>query len=198
MRRYFRCLKALLILPVFLAATCHVAMAEPRVYVLDTEDSTVAFAWDFGQDEIKGSMPVVRADLSLDFSDVSQSAVSVTVDVTQAKAGFPFASQAMKGPKVLDAKSYPTIQFDSVAVRPTEKGAMVSGNITVRGVTRPLDLQAEFYRQRGTKPTDLSELAILLTGSLNRSDFGADGWANLAGDEVRLRILAYIKQADQT
>jgi polyisoprenoid-binding protein YceI len=171
------------------------ALAVPRSYALQAEASTVAFAWDFGEDEIRGNMPVARADLQIDFQAVANSKVNVDVDVTEAEAGFPFASQAMKGPKVLDAKNYPQIHFVSTAVRKTDSGAAIDGMITVRGVTRPMTFDARIYRQAGTDPNDLSQLTILLTGALNRSEFGANGWSTLAGDQVRLQITANIRQA---
>ncbi len=170
------------------------ATAAPREYSLDAQQSLVAFAWDFGRNEIRGKMPVARADLTLDFASVANSRVDVAVDVTRAVAGFPFASQAMKGPRILDAKRFPLITFASTRIRRNGSGALIEGNITVRGVTRPITLAAQLYRQRGTDPSDLSRLAVFLTGALNRSDFGATGWSDLAGDQVRLRILAYIEQ----
>ena len=170
-------------------------LAAQRGYALEPEASTVAFAWDFGKDEVRGNMPVARADLRIDFEKVSNSSVDVAVDVTGAQAGFPFASQAMKGPKVLDAARFPQIHFVSTGVRKTDGGAVIDGNITVRGVTRPMTFIAEIYRQRGTETNDLTHLVILLTGALNRSDFGANGWSGLAGDQVRLRIMANIRQA---
>jgi polyisoprenoid-binding protein YceI len=182
-------------LATLVALTASPALAVPRVYALDLQQSTVAFAWDFGKDEIKGNMPVARADLTIDFLAVADSKVDVAVDVTGAVAGFPFASQAMKGPKVLDAARFPQIVFVSTGVRKTAGGAVIDGNITVRGVTRPMSFDAEIYRQRGTDANDLTRLTILLTGALNRSDFGADGWSDLAGDQVRLRITANIQQA---
>lgn len=170
--------------------------AAPRTYALDPAQSLVGFAWDFGPDEIKGEMPVTRADLSLDFKDVTKSKVAVDVDVTRAKAGFPFASQGMKGPKVLDAANHPTISFVSSSVQRTKDGARINGDITVRGVTRPMSFDAQIFRQRGTEETDLSQLVILLNGALNRSEFGANGWSDLAGDQVRLNIRAYIEETN--
>jgi polyisoprenoid-binding protein YceI len=170
--------------------------AAPRGYAIDAQGSTVGFAWDFGADEIRGQMPVSSADLSIDFVNLANSSLSVAVDVTGAEAGFPFASQAMKGPKVLDASRYPQITFVSTGVQKTATGATITGDITVRGVTRPMSFAAEIYRQQGTDTTDLTRLAVLLTGALNRSDFGAGGWSDLAGDEVRLRILASIHQVN--
>ncbi len=184
--------QAFAVLVLILMATA--SPAAPRIYSLDRQKSTVAFAWDFGQDEVRGNMPVTRADLTIDFTRLVNSQVDVAVDVAGAEAGFPFASQAMKGPKVLDARRFPQIHFTSTQVRPQGNDAVIDGNITVRGVTRPISLVAQIYRQRGTAPSDLTQLAVLLTGALNRSEFGADGWSDMAGDQVRLRILAYIQQ----
>ncbi len=170
------------------------AVAVPRHYSLDTQQSKVAFAWDFGKDEVRGAMPVLRADLTLDFDSVAKSHVVVAVDVQRAEAGFPFASQAMKGPKVLDAKRFPQIRFASTRIRRQGDGAVIEGNVTVRGVTRPMQFEAAIYRQRGTDPGDLTRLAIMLTGAVNRSEFGASGWPDLVGDQVRLHILAYVQQ----
>lgn len=71
------------------------AAASPASYVLEPDISSVAFETDFGPDHITGKMPVLRADLSLDFDQVARS----RVDVTGADASFPFAAQAMKGPR---------------------------------------------------------------------------------------------------
>ncbi len=101
----------------------------------------------------------------------------------------------MQGPTVLDAANWPQITFRSDDVRRAGEGrAEVHGEITVRGVTRPMVFAAEIYRERGSVEGDLSALVVQLTGALRRSEFGADGWSDLAGDEVRLRILAHLEE----
>ena len=75
------------------------AAASPASYVLEPDISSVAFETDFGPDHITGKMPLLRADLSLDFDQVARSKVDVAVDVTGADGSFPFAAQAMKGPR---------------------------------------------------------------------------------------------------
>jgi len=171
------------------------AAAAPVSYVLDTTASVVGFETDFGPDRITGQMPVTRADLSLDFAHVGHSTVAVTLDASAAQASFPFAAQAMRGPKVLDTAQYPQISFQSTSVRAEGDGARVDGQVTIRGATRPMVLRATIWRRQGSDPTDLSHLVIRLAGAVNRSDFGATGWADMVGDEVRLDILARIVQA---
>lgn len=168
------------------------AHAAPAHYSLDAARSVVRFKTMFGPDAITGEMPVSAADLTLDFADVSKCRIAVRLDVAHAQASFPFAVQAMKGPKVLDATGYPEILFDSTSVRRNGDGARISGDMTIRGVTRPMTLDAAFYRQKGTEAGDLSHLTIHLTGLVHRHEFGADGWSDMVADEVQLDILARI------
>ncbi len=177
-----------------LALASH-ATAAPVAYVLDRDQSSVAFETDFGADRITGSFPIVAADLTLDFEQVGNSTVAVTLDVSGARASFPFAAQALRGPRVLDASEHPQIAFQSTKVTPEGDGARVEGKVTVRGVTRPMVMRAEIYRQKGTEAGDRSHLTVRLTGVVARSAFGATGWSDMVGDEVRLTILARIDAA---
>ena len=172
------------------------ALSAPARYVLEPAASSVGFETDFGPDRITGRMPVTRADLTLDFEQVANSTVAVTIDVRNAEASFPFAAQAMKGPKVLDAQAFPEITFASTSVRKAGDGATVEGNVTIRGVTRPMTLAAQIWRQADSEAGDLSRLTVRLVGQVTRSAFGATGWSDMVGDEVRLDILARIARQD--
>lgn len=166
--------------------------AAPVAYNLNPDASTVAFETDFGPDIITGTIPLTSADLTLDFDSVANSTVAVELDVSGAQASFPFAAQALKGPKVLDAKAYPRMIFESTSVKAATNGATVAGRLTIRGITRPVTLRAEIYRQKGTETGDRRRLTVRLTGTVNRSDFGATGWSDMVGDEVRIIITARI------
>lgn len=172
------------------------AAARPVAYRLEPKGSTVAFATDFETGPITGSFPVANADLRLDFDRLEASGIKVTLDAAHAKASFPFAAEAMRGPSVLDTGSYPAITFESSAVRPKGQGADVTGQLTIRGVTRKVVLHATLHRQEGRAAGDLDHLTVRLTGAILRSDFGADGYAGMVGDEVRLDIRAQIARSE--
>ena len=178
------------------ASVIHPAFARPVAYLLDPAASTVAFETDFGPDKITGDMPVDSATLKLDFDTVGNSQIDVRLGAAKASASFPFAAQALKGPKVLDTGTHPDIHFESTKVRKTKEGAAVDGNLTIRGVTKPVTLAAVLYRQKGTEAGDLTRLTLRLTGRVNRSDYGATGWADMVGDEVRIIITARISRTE--
>lgn len=172
------------------------AAASPDKYALDAAESVVNFQTDFGRDHINGRMPIASADLSLDFSRVANSTVAVVLDAASSQASFPFAAQAMKGPKVLDTRRFPQITFQSTSVRKSGDGAVIEGNMTIRGQTRQAVLTANIWRQRGTVAGDLRHLTVRLVGAISRSAFGATGWADAVGDEVRFDILARIQKVE--
>lgn len=161
-------------------------------YKMDAANSTVAFETDFGPDRITGAIPLEKADLTLDFANVRNCTVDVALDVTGAQASFPFAAQALKGPKVLDARAHPRMTFTSTSVKGADDAAVVTGNLTIRGVTKVVTLKARLFRPQGSGPSDLDHLTVRLSGKVNRSDFGATGWSDMVGDEVRILITARI------
>ena len=189
-------MRALTALLLWLALAATVPAA-PVPYDLQADDSTVAFELDFGPDLIEGRMPVKRAEIRLDLSRLVNSTVTVTIDAAAATTNNPFATQAMKSPRVLATRAHPEIRFESTRFTQTGPAqARVEGRLTIRGVTREVTLAATLYRQRGTAQGDLSRLSVLLEGAVQRSAFGATGWAGQVGDEVRLRILARMRRAE--
>lgn len=186
------------LLAALLALLLHAApaLAAPTQYLLQRDASIVGFSWFFGQDEIKGTMPVASAEFLIDLANPERSRVTVSADVRGARAGFPFATQAMKGPKVLDAARHPLIRFVSRSIRGDLNGAVIEGDLTVRGVTRRVAFRATLYRQRVEAASDLSRLSVVVSGELSRSAFGATGWNDMAGDAVRLTFLARMVRAE--
>lgn len=168
--------------------------AAPAQYSLQPDGTVVGFSTDFGKDQITGHFPITSANLQLDFDTPGNSTIDVVLNVGAADASFPFAAQALKGPKVLDSAEFPQISFTSDKIRAEGGGARVEGQITIRGVTRPVVLFAQFWQQSGQTAGSLQLLKIRLNGSVLRSDFGAVGWADMVGDEVRLDILALIER----
>ncbi|AXX98397.1 YceI family protein [Profundibacter amoris] len=181
---------------VFLVSTLLAAHAKPVRYLLEANKSSVGFVYHFNGAPTKGTMPVTSADLTIDFAALHKTTVRISLNVRKARAGFIFATQALREKSVLDVANHPQIRFSSTKVSRTATGARVVGMVTIRGVTNPLTLNAVFYRQKGSAPKDLSKLSILLTGSISRLAFGAAGYPKLVGDRIDLRILARIRQME--
>ncbi len=181
-------------LALLLIALAAPALAEPVPYALDVGGSSVGFTVNMGDQAVNGTMPVSAAQLLLDFDQVANSTINVTLDPSGTRTGLIFATEALKAETLLNTAAFPQIQFVSTAVSagadPTQ--AEVDGNVTIRGVSRPLRLHAQLYRQAGTIAGNIDKLSLLLTGTLNRNDFGASGYPGMVSDQVTLNITAQI------
>jgi polyisoprenoid-binding protein YceI len=178
-----------LALALFLAGT---AAPEPVPYTLDHDRSVVGFGYTIAGQAAHGTMPVAAADVSLDLAVPANSHVSAAIDAAHADAGLLLATQAMKSTTVLDTQHHPTIRFRSTRVIPHGETAEVLGDLTIRGVTRPVTLNAQVYRQRGTAAGERDKLSIHLSGAVSRAAFGATGYPDLVADTITLDILTRV------
>jgi polyisoprenoid-binding protein YceI len=178
-----------------LLASALPALADPVAYRLQPELSTVGFSYVMAGQKMNGQMPVQSADIMLDLDQPANSRVAAVLRADRANAGPDYATVAMQSAEVLDTAEYPTISFRSTGVTETAGGAVVDGEITIRGVTRPIRLQAQFFRQQGSAEGDQSKMSIVLKGAISRQDFGAAGYGGLVGDRIDLTILARVERA---
>jgi polyisoprenoid-binding protein YceI len=179
----------------FLTCLASAAVADPVAYRLQPELSTVGFSYTLAGQTTNGRMPVESADIALDLDQPGNSRVAAVLRPDQADAGPDYADVAMKGRDVLDVAQFPTITFTSRSVTETPTGANVEGDITIRDVTLPITLEAQFFRQRGTEEGDRSRISIVLKGAISRQAFGASGFGGLVGDRIDLTILARVERA---
>lgn len=166
-------------------------------YVLAPKGTSVGFTFDLSGVAQSGTMPIESAKIHLDPKQLQNSMVDVVLSVADARTKLPFARGPMLGKSVLNADSHPTIRFTSTKVQlgPNGRisdGAKITGNLTLRGVTLPVTLDAALYRQPGSAAGDLDALSIRLTGALDRHAYGASGYPDLVDEKVGLNIQAEI------
>ncbi|WP_428928436.1 YceI family protein [Marinibacterium sp. SX1] len=173
-------------------------LAAARRYGLAEQASRVGFVYTLSGAAQTGTMPIASADIRLDPDNLVNSRVDVSVSVARARTGLIFATDALKSAEVLDAGRFPTIRFVSTRVGlgaggRISDGATLSGNLTVRGVTRPVTFKASVFRPAGSAADDLDNLQVRLSGAISRSAFGASGYGDLVADRIGLDIQAGVQ-----
>lgn len=174
--------------------------ASPTPYKLGRNGARITYTFTLNGNPVKGTVPVNRADLVIDPDNLAASTADVTADVRRARTGLIFATEALKSKGVLDASGFPQARFRSTKVilgpgGRISNGAALEGQLTLRGVTRPVRFAANLYRAPGSAADDLSTLTVALKGRVNRRDFGATGYADLVEDSVGIDIDAEISTA---
>ena len=98
----------------------------------------------------------------------------------------------LQGPDFFDAAKYPEIVFKSTAVRRTGDSVVVTGDLTMKGVTKPVTLRGTFNGYLRPGPRLVAGFEV--TGTLKRTEWGVvwnralEGGGALLGDEVALTI----------
>ncbi|MEM6308264.1 MAG: YceI family protein, partial [Pseudomonadota bacterium] len=133
--------------------------------------------------------------IQIDVTDITRSTVTVTLQADQATGGLPFATSVMRGADMLDAQEHPHITFHSRHVTGQLPRGSIAGNLTIKGVTQPVTLTAELFRQPNTDPNDLTKLAIQLQGRINRHDFGVSAYPGVVDSHIGLNIMAWVARA---
>jgi polyisoprenoid-binding protein YceI len=126
--------------------------------------------------------------------------VDVEVHASGARTGLFLATEALKSAEVLDTNRFPLIRFASTSVQLSQSGrlsdgARITGDLTIRGATRPVSLEAQILRPPGTAADDLRRLTESLRGGLSRSAWGITGYPGLVDDRISLDIRAVIRAA---
>jgi polyisoprenoid-binding protein YceI len=145
---------------------------------------------------VRGEFAKTTGTVKLDEKDLTRSSVEATIDVTTIDTRVPDRDAHLRSADFFDAAKHPTITFKSTKVAKAGEGQLdVTGDLTMKGVTRPVVLRvvgptAEIKDPRGNTRRGLSA-----TTKLNRRDFGLT-WSKLveagpvAGDEVTIEIEA--------
>ena len=170
------------------------AIAAPTKYLVDRAKTGVNFTYTFAGNEIKGTFHDYDIDVLVDLQAFKASKVSVALKTKTATGGFVFGTQAMRSKKILNAKEFPEINFKSTSVTGRGDTAKIHGDITMRGITKPLTLTAQLFRPKGSDVNERDNLFIKITGTLNRFDFGANGYPEQVAPDMKIDILAAIQK----
>jgi polyisoprenoid-binding protein YceI len=119
------------------------------------------------------------ATLQFDPARLAASKVRVTVDATSIETDFPDPAKLdfnkeLQGAGWLDAAAHPQMTYRSLRVVPTGGRAFrIEGELTLRGITRPLVLEARYNGGYAGHPMDPNaRIGFSATGTLKRSDYG--------------------------
>ena len=139
-----------------------------------------------------------RFDAEVDFKPQApeNSKVTVTIDPTSIKTDYPYPEEKDFDKKLVEkaewfnAAKFPEIKFTSSRIEMTgENTAVMTGNLTFLGVTKPVSFNVTFNGAMEQQPfSQKPTLGFSATGSLKRSEWGMATYVPNIGDEVMLLI----------
>lgn len=161
-------------------------------YALDPHHWNVSFDVDhFHYSRFVIRFDKVTAQLDWSARGMEGSAAHATIDASSVNTNVPLLDRMLKGPDMFDAVRYPDIVFVSTGFERTgDNRGRLSGNLTIRGSTRPITLDVTFNGHAVNPLTKQETLGFSADGHFSRAQFGLTTWYPAVGDDVHVAIQA--------
>ncbi len=174
------------------------AAAEPRPFRIDPGHSLVGFNVRHFFSRTPGRFREFNGTIQLDEKNLAASSVEVTLQTASVDTENERRDNDLRSANFFHADSFPTITFKSTKVVPgPEKSFLVYGDLTMRGVTKPVTLEATLLGvgevgMGGRPPRTIAGFEAKTT--VDRKDFGIvwnrvlDQGGTMLGDDVQITL----------
>ncbi len=143
------------------------------IWNIDTKHTAVEFvATHMMFTKVRGKFEALEGTIEYDPANIAASKVNVTIDAGSINTGVADRDGHLKSPDFLDIANFPSLTFVSTNVEPTgDNKAKVTGDLTIRGNTRSVTLDASFEGS-GKNPWGMEVAGFSGSTKINREDFG--------------------------
>ena len=172
------------------ARSIDIGAAARTNWTIDGSKSEVRFTvTKFGFEDVTGIFHESDGTIEYDPERPERSRIEWRIKVASVKTDATNRDRALQSPEYFDAARHPYLMFVSQSVRGLTGGRLeVSGQLTMRGVTRPLVTTVSVVT-RGATPSFETAFEV------NRYDFGIAGGSvmgRLIGRTARIRLVAAV------
>ena len=142
-------------------------------YVIDLSHTHAGFAVKhFGLSKVKGEFTEVEGAVVI-ADEPTSSTVTATIKTASFNSRDEGRDAHVRSADFLDVENFPTITFTSTSVKADGDDWIVSGDLTIKGVTRNVELATEFEGAL-TDPYGFQRIAFSAETEIDRTDFGLD------------------------
>ncbi len=168
--------------------------AAAQEFVMDTSHAHVGFGVKhFTVSTVRGVFNDYQATVDYDAEDPAESSVEVTIQAASIDTRHQRRDDHLRSEDFLDAENHPEITFSSTSVAETDGGFDVTGDLTIRGVTKEVVLPVEVLGPI-TDPLGLQRMGVSGELTIDRKEFGV-AWNRtmetgglFVGEEVTISI----------
>lgn len=144
---------------------------------------------------VRGEFTTLAAVLDLNEKDITRSKVEATIDANTIDTRNAKRDQHLRSADFFYVEKHPKLTFKSKKVQKAGKDKLkVTGDLTIRGVTREVVLDVEGLTKPIKDPFGGTRIGALATTKINRKDFGLN-WNQaleaggvLVSDEVKIAL----------
>jgi polyisoprenoid-binding protein YceI len=165
------------------------SLVKAGAYTVDPHHTQIMFTVNhLGFNSYYGIFGGATGSLMLDPAKPSAASVSIVIPLSGLVTTSGDLNAHLAKAEFFDAAKFPTATFKSTSVTVEGTRAKIVGNLTLRGVTKPVVLDAWFTGAGRVPLSNAEAVAFEATSSVKRSDFGISYGVPLVSDEVLLKI----------
>ena len=166
------------------------AQVKAGTYKVEPTHAKVTYAIShLGFSTYFGTFPKMDGTLVIDTAKPENSKVDITIDVAAVDSNDDKLDGHLRSPDFFDTAKFPTATFRSTRIERTgPTTAKVTGDLTLKGVTRPVTLDATFNQAGVNFINKAYTIGFDAETTINRTDWGISTYAPAVGEKVTLRI----------
>ncbi|MGN5724671.1 YceI family protein [Acinetobacter calcoaceticus] len=167
-----------------------VTLAAPVDYKIDPTHTATVFSWNhFGFSTPSANFSDIQGVIKVDNAKPANSSVNVTIPLSSVNTNVPALDKEFQEEAWFNAAKYPNITFKSTKVETKDKKHFkITGDLTVKGVTKPVVLDAVLNKQGEHPMAKVPAIGFNATTSFKRSDFGLGNYVPNVGDKITVNI----------
>ncbi len=170
------------------------APSQAADYTIDASHSQVQFkVRHLGISNVTGNFPVFEGQFTFDSGALEGGGLRVAIDASSIDTGTDARDEHLRSAEFFEVAKYPELRFESNSVEISDDGMKVRGDLTIRDVTRPVVLEAE-YLGAAVDPWGNSRVGFSARTKINRKDYGLtwnkalEAGGLLVGEEVEILL----------
>ncbi len=181
--------KQLTLATALFAAMAGSAIAAPVTYGVDGSHTFPRFSYShFGYSTQLSSFKNTSGKVVFD-AEAKTGSVDISIDMKSVNTGFEVFDGHIQGEDFLDTAKFPTATFKSTkVVFEGDKPKSIEGNLTIKGVTKPVTLTVTSFQAMPHPMMKKPALGANAFTTIKRSEFNAGKYAPYVGDDVRIDI----------
>ena len=182
-------LKQLSLATALFAALAGSAIAAPVTYGVDSTHTFPRFSYShFGYSTQLSSFKNTSGKVVFD-AEAKTGSVDIAIEMKSVNTGFDDFNGHIQGEDFLDTAKFPTATFKSTkVVFEGDKPKAIEGNLTIKGVTKPVTLTVTGFQAMPHPMMKKPALGANAFTTIKRTEFNAGKYAPYVGDEVRIDI----------
>jgi len=171
------------------AALAGSAIAAPVTYGVDSTHTFPRFSYShFGYSTQLSSFKNTSGKVVFD-AEAKTGSVDISIDMKSVNTGFEDFNGHIQGEDFLDTAKFPTATFKSTkVVFEGDKPKAIEGNLTIKGVTKPVTLTVTSFQAMPHPMMKKPALGANAFTVIKRTEFNAGKYAPYVGDDVRIDI----------